>query len=404
MPSVAGRPDMRIAYFADTERLGGAERFLADVAGGAQAAGHETVVLSPQGFLLDFVRGNSPGSEVAHVALPDLMRAKSPASTISTLVRAVPRLRRALRGTRATLLHVNNGGYPGSDLCRLATLTAPLARIPVRLLSVHSAPRTRDESQPQLQDVVDRMVWRSVDAVHATTAFVEAGLHELRGMPVDRCTNIPYGVAEPTPAAQEYSELRARLAGGARLLAGMVSASADREKGHAVFLDAVAEAGEHVGAVVVGPYPGDSLPRQITRLELGDRVVVTGPVSPADVGQYLRAMDVLVVPSTAYESLPLVILEAMAAGKAVFASRLSGIPEAVVDGVTGRLFSPGSVGELAALLREAARNPEPLAEMGSAGHERWREKYTSGEMVTAVLALYEELAARRVTSRKEGGR
>ena len=120
-------------------------------------------------------------------------------------------------------------------------------------------------------------------------------------------------------------------------------------------------------------------------------MAVVGRVSAADFGAHLRAIDLLVVPSTAYESLPLVILEAMAAARPVFASRLSGIPEAVVNGVTGRLFEPGAVDELAALLHHAAEARDELMTMGKAGGERWRAEYSIDAMTTSILHLYERL-------------
>jgi glycosyltransferase involved in cell wall biosynthesis len=385
---------VRIAYFHYSIGLGGSERFLADVVAGADEAGHETVVLSPQRSLLDFVQESTTGAEFIQVPVPELPSGGAPLATMTTLVRELPKVTRSLGSTQATLLHVNNGGYPGSDYCRLAVLAAPFARIPLRLLTVNNMPQPREDSQPQLQAIVDRMVWHSAHAVHVPSEFVKGEMEELRGMPANLCAHIRYGVVEPTGEAN--GDLRSRLSKGRPgLLIGMVAASGEWRKGHEVFVDALAEAGEDVSAVVVGAHPGNSFLEQIERLGLGDRIELTGPVSSEQVGPYLHAMDVVVVPSVAYESQVLVVLEAMAAGKPVFASRLDGIPEALLDGQTGRLFTPGEAGELAALLREARANPQELADMGRAGRERWRERYTSGQMVAAVLALYDELAARR---------
>ena len=215
-------------------------------------------------------------------------------------------------------------------------------------------------------------------------------------MPASLGRHIPYGVSEPSAAAAEVAALRERLgAVGEEILVGMVSATADPEKGHDVFLTALAEAGPRLRAVVVGPHPERGFKEEIGRLGLGGRIMLEGPVSAATVGAYLCAIDVLVVPSTAFESLPLVVLEAMAAGKPVFASRLSGIPEAIVEGETGYLFEPGAVGELAELLREASATPDRLVRMGLAARERWRAMFSRGAMVTSILALYEELHASR---------
>jgi glycosyltransferase involved in cell wall biosynthesis len=383
---------LRITYFTDTPRIGGAERFLADVVAGAHRAGHEITVVSPQRALLDFVGGSVHGIGLVEAGRTDFKNSGSRASTIGALSRGVPELRRVLRNTRADLIHVNNGGYPGSDLCRLAVLVAPLARIRRRLLSVNSTPLGRDTSQPQLQAAVDWMVWRAVDRVHATSEFVERGLRQTRGMPAATGVHIPYGVVEPAASAEPVLKLRRMLAPRhSDLLVGMVSATSELEKGHHILLEALAELDDDVRAVIVGPNAGALFLDHIAGLALEERVTVVGRLSSNQVGTYLSAIDVLVVPSTAYESLPLVILEAMASGKAVFGSRLSGIPEAIADGETGRLFTPGSVEELAGLLRTARSDPEAIASMGKRGKERWRERFSPEVMLRSILSLYDEL-------------
>ena len=385
---------MRIAYFMDTPRLGGAERFLVDLAAGANAAGHRVVVISPQRFLLDQVKLAAPGVQMIKAGRVDYFHAPPGLATIAALLRAAPELRLAIARCRADILHVNNGGYPGSDLCRLATVVARLAGRPKCVLSVHNPAWARETSQPQLQAVVDHAVWRSVDAVHATSRFVGETLPELRGMPRTLCRNIRYGVAAPGGTAESVSKLRARLAPpGTKVLVGIVAATGEPHKGHTVLIEALARANVDFGLVIVGQHPGLPFVEQIDKLGLKNRVALEGPVAPDAVGPYLRAIDLLVVPSTGYESMPFVILEAMAAGKPVFASRLSGIPEAVIDGETGRLFTPGAVDELATLLRQAHRDPDALRQMGRAGNDRWRAKFSLPTMTASMLSLYEELVS-----------
>jgi glycosyltransferase involved in cell wall biosynthesis len=223
-------------------------------------------------------------------------------------------------------------------------------------------------------------------------------------MPTHLGRHIPYGVAEPSGTDGAIAAVRTRLAAGSDLLVGMVSATADVEKGHDALADALARAGPDVRGLIMGAHPGDGFMQRLARSGLAGRVAVVGHVPPADFGAHLRAIDVLVVPSTAYESLPLVILEAMAAGKPVFASRLSGIPEAVVEGSTGRLFEPGAVDELAALLRHATAARDELVSMGNAGRERWRTTFSASAMTTAMLDLYEQLDGSRRTPFMRGGR
>jgi glycosyltransferase involved in cell wall biosynthesis len=364
---------------------------LADIAASAESAGHAVTLISPQDFALDFVASAAPGARLVRLKGVE-NSGRSRLRFALALLGSLPGLRAALARVEVDLLHVNNGGYPGSDWCRLATLAARLGGAPRCLLTVHSAPWSRDTSLPALQAIADSLVWRSVDAVHATTAFVAADLQKLRGMPASLGRHIPYGVAEPAGSGEAVAALRERLApGGESLLVGMVSATGDHEKGHAVFAEALARAGGDIHAVIVGPHPGPVFVELLHRLGIAHRVALEGLVHSTEVGPYLRASDVLVVPSTAYESLPLVVLEAMAAGKPVFASRLSVIPEAVLDRETGRLFTPGSVEELATLVQEARRAPDTLVRMGLAANERWKQQFSPTAMTTSMLALYEKL-------------
>jgi glycosyltransferase involved in cell wall biosynthesis len=391
---------MRITYFTDTYRIGGAERVLVNLVVGAAGAGHDVTVAGTQASVLDLVAREAPAAALVRVKA-DLLGPSTRQARIAAFARAFPELAIALRRTRPQLVHVNNGGYPGSELCRAATIVARFARAPSCVLTVNSTPLPRELYQPRLQTIADRLVWRSVDAVHVATAFVAGRLGELRGMPPGLGAQIPYGVAEPSGTNDDGEAMRRRLGHGNALLAGMVSASGEVEKGHVVFVEALARAGPDVHAVIVGAHP-EHLPQQVETAGLSDRVAVVGRVPPGDFGAYLRAMDLLVVPSTAYESLPLVVLEAMAAGKPVFASRLSGIPEAVDDGVTGRLFEPGDVDELAALLVHATRARDELASMGKVGHDHWRARFSTGAMTTSMLDLYERLVAQR--NRAHAGR
>jgi glycosyltransferase involved in cell wall biosynthesis len=379
---------MRIAYFTDTPRIGGAERYLADVVVGALGAGHEVTVLAPQEALLEFIHAHAPGTRLLRAGRGDYHLAPTIPRRVVALGRSGLELSAALTRAGADLLHVNNGGYPGSDLCRVAPLAASFAGVPRRLLTVHSAPLARELSQPQLQAVVDWILWHSVEAVLGGTAVVGDGLRVRRGMPPALFRHVPYGVRKPARPERLAQDLRRRLAPGGELLVGMISATADTEKGHGVFLDALAASNGAVRAVIVGAGDDDFLVERIKELELTQRVAVEGWVP--DVDPYLHAIDALVVPSTAYESLPLVALEAMAAGKPVFASRLSGIPEAVRDGETGRLFSAGAAPELAQLLDQAGRDRSSLSDMGKAAREQWAERYSLEVMVASVLALYEQ--------------
>ena len=106
-----------------------------------------------------------------------------------------------------------------------------------------------------------------------------------------------------------------------------------------------------------------------------------------DAHALMLAADVVVLPSLA-EPFGLVILEAMALGRPVAATRAGGPMEIVVDGMTGLLANPADPISLASVLLRLLGCPEEAARMGAAGLLRYQERYQSGHMAEATLQVY----------------
>ena len=92
--------------------------------------------------------------------------------------------------------------------------------------------------------------------------------------------------------------------------------------------------------------------------------------------------------SSVYEGLPNVVLEAMAAGLPVVATRVGGVPEAVVPGETGLLVPPRKVEALAAALDHLLSHPEAAAALGKAGRRRARQYFSFSAMVQRHEAVF----------------
>jgi len=109
-----------------------------------------------------------------------------------------------------------------------------------------------------------------------------------------------------------------------------------------------------------------------------------------DVPALLGASDLFVLSTDLWEGLPLTILEAMAAGLPVVASRVGGTPEAVEDGETGLLVPPKDPVALEEAMYSLLSNPAKAAAMGQAGRERVARYFTLERMVQEIAAIYEE--------------
>jgi glycosyltransferase involved in cell wall biosynthesis len=173
------------------------------------------------------------------------------------------------------------------------------------------------------------------------------------------------------------------------LIAGMIGRFA-RQKGHAYFIEAarcVAERQPTVHFLFVGD--GElrrRIERNIVSAGLRDRFTVMG--EHEDVPSLLPAFDLVVLPSL-WEGLPYALLEAMAAGKAIVASRVGGMADVIEDGVNGLLVPPGDPSALAGAMLKVLENGELRSNMGERAAETLRHRYGADGMMGRLEQVYE---------------
>nr|WP_319934246.1 glycosyltransferase [Lichenihabitans sp. Uapishka_5] len=139
---------------------------------------------------------------------------------------------------------------------------------------------------------------------------------------------------------------------------------------------------------LAGTGPLEAATRQaVVAAGLDDAVRFLGHRS--DVPDLLAAADLFVLPSR-FEGLPLAVLEAMAAGRAVVATAVGGTDEAVADGHTGRLVPPGDPAALANAIA-ATLAPGCAQRFGDAGRVRYAEAFTAARMADDTATLYRGL-------------
>ncbi len=134
-----------------------------------------------------------------------------------------------------------------------------------------------------------------------------------------------------------------------------------------------------------------ALEAQVQRLDLADAVHFEGAVPHARMPELYAAADVFCLPSL-YEGFPLAILEAMAAGLPVVATRVAGNPEAVDDGAHGRLVEAEDAAALAAALLDLIEDRESRQRMGRQARRRVEEEFSIERIGAAYRELWEGLA------------
>lgn len=178
-----------------------------------------------------------------------------------------------------------------------------------------------------------------------------------------------------TAVFQPMNDRSAAKADGERRLEIVAIGTLHEVKGQAVLVEAcrvLSARGIAFRARFVGEGPDRRMLEQcIAAAGLGDHVELVGARTRDDIAGMLAAADVLVAPSVPTragkrEGIPVVLMEAMASGLPVVASRLSGIPEIVRDGENGRLFPPGDAHALADALAELAMDGTLRERLGRA--------------------------------------
>lgn len=126
------------------------------------------------------------------------------------------------------------------------------------------------------------------------------------------------------------------------------------------------------------------LARLKTMLEGDRRVRFAEGVPASQVGEVMRNLDVLLVPSRWFENGPTVVHEAHAAGTPVVGTRIGAMPELIRDGIDGRLLTPGSIREITQAIRKIAADPAGTV-------DAWRRALPIARTMDEIAADYERL-------------
>ena len=217
------------------------------------------------------------------------------------------------------------------------------------------------------------------------------------GLDESRLTVVPNGVPARTGDAERVRQEFGVKPNECVLLA---VGTLEKHKGHQILLEALARLEARKLAtpwrlIIAGGRGGDqheALQDYAEDEGLSEHVHIV--TNRSDVPDLLALADIFVMPSL-WEGLPLALLEAMAAGKAIVASATSGIPEAIANGTEGILVPPADVASLADALSGLLANPSRRVEMGKAAAARASLEFTVQVMADRYENLYDDASSRR---------
>lgn len=363
----------RVVHVIERMHLGGAERVVLEHARHA-AAGWPVGIIGVNG-------GGWAMEAAAALGVPTL-----------ALERAMPRVAKLrvitgwLRRERAALVNGHNatGGLYG-------TLAAALAGLPA-VRTEHSIPYPGRHSSlyPLIEGLATTRVRRVVCVCEASRRGHAARQPWARG----KFVTVANGISDSEPRSPRES-VRAELGVAPDTPVVLSVASLTPQKAQHVLIGAFSRVlAQLPDAVLLLAGAGPARPGlEASAAPLGSSVRFLG--ARRDVPDLLVASDLFVL-SSAREGLPIVLLEAMRAGRPAVATRIGGIPEAIVPGETGCLVELGDEAGLAHAVARLLRDPALGRRMGEAAEQRWRERFTASRMVRETERIYGEVLGLRL--------
>lgn len=361
----------RVGYVLGTTQ-GGTWRHVAMLAAGCARAGLDVRVFGPAQARVRF--GSSEPIEFDPVTITDRPRPARDAI-------AVRRLRRLLTTMAPDVVHAH--GMRAGALAALALRRGPR---PVLVVTVHNAPPPARPAAA-IYGILERLVSLRADAVLCVSADLSARMRRLGAKDVGHAV-----VPAPWPAPAPVGQVPAELAADGSPVVLAVGRLAP-QKGFDTLIAAAARWRDRSPAplvVIAGTGPlADDLAAQARDLAVAARFLG----SRDDVAALLAAADVFVLPSR-WEGQPLILQEALRAGRPIVAADVGGVRELTGDDAA-LLVRAGDPAGLAAAVLRVLDDAELAVTLGTAAAARAARLPTPADATDAVLALYDRLTARK---------
>lgn len=377
---------LRVMLMTDEMEVGGSQRQIVQLALGLKERGIECVVLYfiKPSFLVD--RLHAAGIQTLRV---DKRRRVDPGF--------VWKLRQTIRQWAPDVLHCYS--FTAELWGAIATRLLPAAERPTLITSVRGTYEWYSANQWRMKHWASQ---RSQGIISNSREGAEYAARQM-GLPMSRFSIVHNGVEVPEPAADAVAALRKEYT--AATPNGQAAAPFEtlllfvgrlvEHKNLPRLLDAfarVAAERPHVRLLLVGGGPlHDALVARIRELKLDGRALLLG--ERPDVAALMKAADLLVAPSLR-EGMSNVILEAMALGLPVLATRVGGTPEVIEDGRHGVLVDPTDTQALGDAMLQLIDDPVRRQAIGQAGRQKVLEQYSPPAMVSAMLKEYSRVSQR----------
>jgi len=372
--TTTGRAEVDLVVYLDAGAIGGAEMTLSQVLGGLPERFRVTIVGVERGMgdeVLQWLADARPGT--THRLLDPIDGSRD--------LRHMREHRRAFRALRPDVILFNLSSMSSCQWAMSAALS--LRTVPVVVVE-NSPMRTWSRTSNLLKRANSSRLAAHVAVGEQTSRIIE----ETANLRAGSVATMYHGV--PAPRLDTPSE---RRRDDERVIVNV--ARHDPVKGLDVLLRAMSSIPDNVRLVQVGGgTETESLLALRDELGLGDRVEFRDLPWDQRAADLLAGFDLFVL-SSRVEGLPVTIMEAMLAGRAVVATDVGSVREEVIDGETGRVVAPDDAHALAAAVTELVADDARRDEMGRRARAIAEEMFTVDATVDRYVALFDRVLAAR---------
>jgi glycosyltransferase involved in cell wall biosynthesis len=380
-----GGPALHVAYLTAGLRDRGYDTTLV---AGTLARGEDSMAFVAQGLDVDVV------------SIPELGREISP---IRDLV-ATLRLAALIRRERPEILHTHTA--KAGTVGRVAAVVAGRARPPIVVHTFHGHVLYGyfGRLRSRFFLLLERWLARHTTVLVAVSPQVRDDLVALGVAPREKFAVVRLGIEldERVGGASDGREETRRYLGirPEKFAVGWVGrmTAVKRTEDVLAGFDRLRERGVDATLCLVGDGPDRPQLEELAH-ELGVMSDTLFLGYQEDVAPLYAAFDALVLPS-GNEGTPVSVIEALAAGTPVVATRVGGVPDVVVDGEDGFLVDPGDADALSERLERLARDPALRDRLGAAGRKRVLPRYAVDRLVDDIDRLYRSLLSAEVAGRR----
>ena len=302
-----------------------------------------------------------------------------------------------LRRIKPDIVHINNGGYPGSPSAMAMVLASRIVGVRSIFMVVNNEALDYRPVHRWFDRPTDWLVRSSITNFITGSISSANKLINVLKLGSDKIVSFPNGVICRDP--DESKETIRRRVGIDDMFSGLVGLVVSRfeyRKGHLVLLEALdvlkksgAISANNLRIIFEGNGPElQEVLDMIERLDLSSIVQFVG--DERNIANLYAASDFLILPSIKEEDFSNVISESMSHGLCVIATDVAGAREQVSDGQTGFIVSPNNPIELSDVILRVIANPEVVSVAGRKGKDRYLNNFTPEIAVKRYFDLYKE--------------